>query len=114
MEGATEGLSSSIPNFSLEQGIECDTYSLSGNQACSIIYSRTMDYTSELEFAVMQVATAIGNNAFMLTYMGTVDDFDRNLPVVNQMIASFRVPDSSLGSNSDDEADDNTERDSEA
>jgi penicillin V acylase-like amidase (Ntn superfamily) len=103
MEGATDGLSSSIPNFSLEQGIECDTYSLLGNQACSIIYSRTMDYTSELEFAVMQVATAIGNNAFMLTYMGTVNDFDQNLPVVNQMIASFKVPDSSPGTDDENE-----------
>jgi hypothetical protein len=111
MELATDGLQSSIPNFSLEQGIECETYSLSGNQACSIIYSRTMDYTSELEFAVLQVATAIGNNAYMLTYMGTVDDFDQNLPVVNQMIASFKVPDSFSGSSSD--SDDDTEADSE-
>ena len=48
----------------------------------------------------------------MLTYMGTVDDFDQNLPVVNQMSA-FSVPDSSPGSDDENEGDDNTEGDSE-
>jgi len=95
MEGATKGLSSSVPNFRLEQGIECDTYYLSGNQACSIIYSRTLGYASEFEYAVMQVITAIGNNVYVLSYKGTVNDFDQYLPVANQMIASFKVPESS-------------------
>jgi eukaryotic-like serine/threonine-protein kinase len=91
MEGATSDLTYEIPNYRLEEGIECDTYTLAGNQACSILYSRTLDYMSELEYAVMQVATVKGNNAYMLTYMATVNDFDQNLPIANQMISSFQV-----------------------
>jgi eukaryotic-like serine/threonine-protein kinase len=97
MEGVTSDLTYEIPNYRLEEGIECDTYTLSGNQACSILYSRTLDYMSETPYAVMQVATVKGNNAYMLTYMATVNDFDQNLPIANQMISSFQV----LGSSSE-------------
>jgi hypothetical protein len=95
MEGATNSLQYEIPNYRLEQGIECSTYTLAGNQACSIVYKRTMDYLSDLDFAVMQVATVEGNNAYMLTYMGSVNDFDPNLPIANETIASFQILDSS-------------------
>jgi hypothetical protein len=54
-----------------------------------------LGYASEFEYAVMQVITAIGNNVYVLSYKGTVNDFDQYLPVANQMIASFKVPESS-------------------
>lgn len=97
MEGATNDLQYDIPNFSLEEGIECETYALSGNQACSILFTRTLDYTAELELAVMQVYTVKGNNGWILAYMATPNDFDNYLPIANQMIDSFQILDTSSG-----------------
>jgi eukaryotic-like serine/threonine-protein kinase len=91
MQEATNTLQVDVPNFSLEQGIECHTYTLSGSQACSIIYSRTLDQISKLELAVMQIAAVKGNSGYMLSYTSRVEEFDRYLPVVSQMVPSFQI-----------------------
>jgi hypothetical protein len=88
VELATESLSADIPSFNLEQSVECSTYVLSGNQACSVVYARTIEDTPA---AVMQVTTFAGNNAYMLTYTGTINGFYQYVPIADQMISSFRI-----------------------
>jgi hypothetical protein len=103
VQEATSSNQYSIPNFSLEEEVECETYTLSGNQACSILFTRTLDYMSDQEFAVMQLYTVKGNNGWMLTYMATPNDFDEFLPVANQMTDSFQILDSSSETTNDTE-----------
>jgi photosystem II reaction center protein PsbP len=88
----TFGTTYDIPNFQLNQGVECQKYTIDGSKACSIIYTRTFDYSSDLKFAVMDVETVLKGNAYIFVYTSNLDNFDSNLPRIDKMINSFKVP----------------------
>jgi hypothetical protein len=45
----------------------------------------------------MDVATIIKGTTYMLVYGSTPDDFDSNLPIIDKMISSFRIPANATG-----------------
>lgn len=80
-----------IPKFELNQDLECQKYMLDGIKACSFIYARNLDYVSNIKIAAMQVSADIGENLYTLTYITLPDNFDRTLPTIEKMIASFKT-----------------------
>lgn len=91
MKAVFSSLRFTIPNFQTSQDIECQKYVMDGNQACSIIYSRTGDYISNIKMGVMQVASVIGGDMYIIEYDTFPDNFDKDLPIVEQMISSFKA-----------------------
>jgi hypothetical protein len=97
MSGTESHLTYSVPNFELNQGVECHKYTINGNKACSIIYSRTLDYSSDEKIAVMDVGTIVNGNFYIFVYNSNLDNFDSNLPVIDKMINSFKIPINATG-----------------
>ena len=81
----------SIPNFLLQEDPNCDKYIVDGKKACSIVFTRTIDYTSEYNFPVMQIITNIKKSTYILEYYASPDNFDKNLPLAEKIIKSFHV-----------------------
>jgi PsbP-like protein len=80
-------LTNSVPNFQLSQDVECQKYTIDGNKACRIIFSKTKDYTSNIKLGAMMVIS----EHYMIAYSTLPDNFDKLLPTVDQMIGSFKV-----------------------
>jgi hypothetical protein len=84
-------LRTSIPNFELNEGPNCDKYTTAdGNQACYLIYTRTSSYLTSIKFAVEVVGVKVGSDIYLISYTTFPDFFDKNLPIADQMISSFR------------------------
>jgi hypothetical protein len=66
MNAVFSSLRFSIPNFQSSQDIECQKYVMDGKQACSIIYSRTGDYVSNIKMGVMQIVSVIGGDMYVI------------------------------------------------
>ena len=92
MSGTPDRIRFSIPNFELNQDVEFQKYTVNGNKACSFIFTQTPDYISDVRIALMNVGTIINGTAYMFVYGSNPDGFDSNLPVIDKMIASFRIP----------------------
>jgi hypothetical protein len=82
----------SVPNFELNQDVECQKYTINGNKACSMIFTQTPDYISNIKIAEMDVSTLTNGTTYLFVYGSTPDNFDSNLPIIDKMIHSFRVP----------------------
>ena len=92
MSGEPDRLRFSTPNFELNQDVECHKYTINGNKACSMIFTQTPDYISDVKIALMDVGAIINGTAYMLVYGSTSNNFDSNLPIIDKMVASFRIP----------------------
>jgi hypothetical protein len=68
-----------------------------GNKACSIIFTRTADYISDIKIAQMDVSTVIKGTQYWFVYNSNLDNFDSNLPIIDKMISSFRIPTNATG-----------------
>jgi hypothetical protein len=73
------------PNIQINESVECSKYTLDGNQACSVVYFRTGE-----NIASLTLVTAIGEDVYVVGYNALPDDFDKNLPIVEHMINSFK------------------------
>ena len=77
-------------NFQLSQDVECQKYTIDGNKACSIIFSKTTDYTSNIKLGAMMVISEVNGQTYMIEYSTLPDNFDKLLPTIDQMIGSFK------------------------
>jgi hypothetical protein len=85
------GLQDTFPNLNIFQDVECNEYSMNGQSTCSFIY--THPDSSGIQNAVLEVSILDASNSriFMLSYANSQDAFDADLPIVEQMINSFRI-----------------------
>lgn len=97
------GLSSVyIPQFRVEESIDCELYSLTGaEETCSVVYSRASDHTPDFRFAVLQVAGLLNDDIYILTYSSSLDQFDQNLPEVEEIVNSFSITEGEEVTNED-------------
>jgi hypothetical protein len=77
--------------------VECKKYAVDGHKACSMINTQTPDYISDVKVALMNVGSIINGITYIFVYGSTPDDFDSNLPVIDKVISSFRIPTNSTG-----------------
>jgi hypothetical protein len=117
------GLSSArndMPDFRLLEDIECEKYHIDGKETCSVQYTRGMDlggsslglgssgddsnsnsFLSLLgRHAVQQVFPA-GEDIYMLTYGADFDNFDKYLPIAEQIYSSFSTGEPTSSDNND-------------
>ncbi len=84
---------SGVPDFNLQEGADCSKYTISDEQACSFIFSRTGQFLPS-EYAVMQVVSLIDGNSYVIDYATSFENFDLALPIAEKMIGSFRLTES--------------------
>lgn len=95
--------SNSTNNFTLIESSTSDT--LSGQPAYSLTYTQTLDGANgqqPITLKNFETGILVNNSAYYITYIGQEDRFDRYLPLVKQMINSFKLllPFSTNNSNS--------------
>lgn len=91
MSGTPDRIRFTTPNFELIQDVECKKYTIDGHKTCSMINTQTPDYISNIKIA-MDVSTIINGTTYLLVYGSTPDNFDTNLPIIDKMIGSFKIP----------------------
>lgn len=78
-----------------QQGLqvnESDAFTLAGNPGHRIIFSPPPPpQTTPITFSVMQVWTTINDKIYLLSYNAEGSEFQKNLPVVEQMLNSLQV-----------------------
>lgn len=72
-------------NGTMIQDVECETYKVEANKACSYI----VDTDDGLRFKIMQFLTTKGERSFVFTYSSFPENFDRYMPVVEKLLQSF-------------------------
>lgn len=70
---------------------ESDAITLAGNPGHRIIFSPPPPQTSQINFSVMQVWTAIYDKIYLLSYNAERSEFQNNLPIVEHMLNSLQV-----------------------
>src|SRR5919112_1979576 len=83
---AALGLKESNPDLNV---LESTSTTIADNPAHKIVFS-ALD-NKEVERKAMQVWTAIGNKAILITYKADPDRFSSYLPTIERMIDSFKV-----------------------
>jgi len=78
-------LESQFPNFTL---IESSNSTLSEYPAHQIVYTYTFE---GVDLKNLQIWTIADNMVYVLTYGGTTKEFDDSLPVIQNMIDSFKI-----------------------
>lgn len=81
--GLEQVLRSIINYRQIIEPVECSKYTLDGNQACSVIGLGPI-------VAKLQIISAIGDHVYIFTYDTFPDNFDKNLPIAEHMINSFK------------------------
>jgi hypothetical protein len=76
----------SLPGATLIQDTDCTKYVIDGKKACSVIYSVTKDNYTQKE---MDVDFQTGKQSVSISVQGS--DFDKYLPVADQMLNSMKV-----------------------
>jgi|SRR6478672_11043978 len=86
-------LKEGFPDYDLTGGIDCIKYKLSGHNACSIIYTKPLVLTSDnsIKIAILKVATIVKGSLYIIEYYALPDNFDRDLPIVEKMLSSFKT-----------------------
>jgi hypothetical protein len=86
------GLRTSIPNFELNEGPTCNKLTAAdGSQECYIIYTRTPSYLSSLlKLAIETAGVKSGEDMYLIGYTSLPNTFDKNLPIAEQMMTSFK------------------------
>lgn len=77
-----------LPEGKVEETTECERYRVQGNKTCSFIISSNI---FDQKLIIMQILTLINGTAYFFSYGNTPRDFDIDLPMIEQMIASFRL-----------------------
>jgi hypothetical protein len=72
-------------NGTMIQDVECETYKVEANKACSYI----VETDDGLRFKIMQFLTTKGERSFVFTYSSFPENFDRYMPVVKKLLQSF-------------------------
>jgi hypothetical protein len=75
------------PGYSLFQEPECVKYKIDGRKACSYIAT-----TLSGGAVIMHVNSFVNGQLYLFTFSGHGDTFEKDLPLVEQMLASFRTP----------------------
>jgi hypothetical protein len=75
----------------VEESTECERYTIQGKQACSFIISSKPNPIIDQKMIMMQVTTLVNGTAYALSYGNTPSEFDRDLPMIEEMIASFTL-----------------------
>ena len=86
-------LNQSPLNIKITKGIECTKYMMSGHNACSLIYSGSALPNTSFErmFGAMAVATQVNGTLYLILFLSFPHMFQKNLPVVEKMISSFKI-----------------------
>jgi PDZ domain len=67
------------------QDMECERYEVEGSKACSNLFSSQKGSPSN----IMQVLTIVGGRVFLFSYSSLPKDFEKDLPVLEEMLKSF-------------------------
>lgn len=85
---------SSIPNFKPIQTAECETYSLAGEQACTIIYGgdvKTKNNAVLSNGTIMQLYSLLDDNVYNIAFSAPGADFNNNIRILEPMLNSFET-----------------------
>ena len=77
-------------NGTIVQDIECEKYRIDGVTACSYILDIGEDQR------LMQVLTVIGERRYVITYGSSLENFDKDLPVLHTILNSFNGTDTDV------------------
>jgi hypothetical protein len=77
-------------NGTIVQDIECEKYRIDGVTACSYILDIGEDQR------VMQVLTVIGERSYVITYGSSLENFEKDLPVLHTILKSFNRTDTAV------------------
>jgi hypothetical protein len=80
-------LNNTIRNFRVVEGVECSKYMMAGHNACSFIFSGNIT----VELGNMGVVTQANGTLYQISYIAEPDPFEKNLPIVEKMIRSFKI-----------------------
>jgi len=78
------------PGYSTFQEPECVKYKIDGQKACSYIVTTVGSPGGRL--VIMHVNSFVNGQMYSFTFSGHGDTFDKDLPLVEQMLASFKAP----------------------
>lgn len=78
------------PGYSMFQEPECLKYKIDGQIACSYIMTTAGSPGGGL--VIMHVNSFVNGQMYTFTFSGQGDTFDKDLPLVEQMLTSFRAP----------------------
>ena len=79
-----------VQDAKVEQEVECEKYTVEGEEACSYIIS-SEQYTQGKDMLIMQIITRLGGTGYYFSYGNLRDDFDSQLPAFEQLVESFRT-----------------------
>jgi hypothetical protein len=86
----TRGLQSS--GYVTFQDVECSKYTLSGEQACSMILTNSGSASlGTKSIAILTVVTIIDGKTYAVILGAGQDEFDSYLPTFENMLASFKL-----------------------
>jgi hypothetical protein len=80
-----------LPEGSSEVPTECERYKIQGNQACSFIVSSKPNPIFDQKMIMMSVLAKINGTVYSFSYGNNPNDFDKDLPMIEKMIASFKL-----------------------
>ena len=92
LQEGIKAYSNSTKNFTLIESSTSQT--LSGQPAYSLTYTQTLDGENgqqPITLKNFETGILVNNTAYYITYIGQEDRFDRYLPLVKQMINSFKL-----------------------
>jgi hypothetical protein len=69
--------------YRIIEPVECSKYKMDGHQVCSVVDSSS-------SYGFLNIVSQIGDRTYLLIYGATHDNFDKNLPIAQHMINSFK------------------------
>jgi hypothetical protein len=78
------------PGYSIFQEPECVKYKIDGQKACSYIVTTIGSPGARL--VILHVNSFVNGHMYSFTFSGHGNTFDKDLPLMEQMLASFKSP----------------------
>jgi hypothetical protein len=80
---------SALPGATLVQDTDCAKYTIDGHRACSVVFTVTTAQYTQKE---MDMDFVTDKQWFTLSIAGPIDNFDKNLPIVEKILYSIKSP----------------------
>jgi hypothetical protein len=80
---------SALPGATLVQDTDCTKYTIDGHKACSVVYTVSRDQYTQKN---MDMDFVTDKQDFTLSVTGPINNFDKNLPIVEKILYSIKSP----------------------
>ncbi|HZE78601.1 MAG TPA: hypothetical protein VE089_08635 [Nitrososphaeraceae archaeon] len=79
----------SLPGATLVQDTDCTKYTIDGHKTCSVVYTVSRGQYTQKN---MDLDFVTDKQDFTLSVTGPIDNFDKNLPIVEKILYSIKSP----------------------